>query len=503
MLSKRSTSINASAMDDPTPEELMKSFEKAESTLVDFRYIMLANDMEQEVEPADFHYDWSDKLLHGDVSYAVQGFRESAKSQYVLRSFPLYALTFPDKSRDYIVIIKKNATLAKNKLKEIEREYLSNPALRANLVSIEEQSGERFSVTVKDKEGNLHSILIEAYGKGASIRGLSNLDRRPKIIIIDDPQDIEDATSDTVSSSDWTWFLGDVLFLGKTARIFLIGNNLGERCIIERVMAAAGELKEVKFETMRVPCMDDYGKSTWAACYPVEQILQQKEDFRRLGRIDIWLREKMCLAIADETRIFLKDDFRYWGAYMTWESKFRDCNFFLTVDPAVSQTMDSDFRALVVVAVDTKNNWYVVDVSYGRFDAAKMIDEIFRLVTTYHLDDCGIEKGALKEAIEPFLMKEMTKRNQYFNIIPLDHGGRKKEARIRMLQPRFKAHTIWFPEDADWVIEMESELLAFTMQGSRGLHDDLIDALAYMEQIAQAPYGIIQERDLPRDALVD
>ena len=486
-----------------TADAVKRAFIKAKQSLVDFRYIMLANDVDQECEPAPFHHDWSDKLINGTCSYAVQGFRESAKSQYVLRSFPLYALTFPDKSRDYIVIIKKNSTLARNKLKEIEREYMSNPALKGNLVSIEEQSGERFAVTVKDLDGNKHNVLIEAYGKGASIRGLSNLDRRPKVIIIDDPQDIEDATSDTISASDWTWFLGDVLFLGKTARIFLIGNNLGEKCIIERMMEAAPDLKEIEFECMKVPCMTSDGKSTWAAAYTVESIMQQKEDFRRLGKIDIWLREKMCLAIADETRIFRREDFRYWGKECSWEERFPDCNYFMTVDPAVSMSENADYRALIVMAVDSDNNWFLVDISFGRYDSIKLIDEMFRLVAKFGLNDVGVEAGVLKSALEPFMMKEMQKRNKYFNLIPLAHGGKKKESRIRMLQPRFKAHTVWFPEDATWLSELEGELLAFTMQGTRGLHDDLIDALAYMEQIADAPYGQIDEANLPREALHD
>ena len=298
--------------------------------------------------------------------------------------------------------------------------------------------------------------------------------------------------------------MSDVCFLGKTARIFLIGNNLGEKCIIERIIAASPDLKEIQFETMVVPCMNDKGESTWAAAYKVEDILKQKEDFRTLGRIDIWLREKMCLAIADETRIFRKEDFRYWGAVQHWETKFGiEHNFFMMVDPAVSTKGDADFRALVVVAVDTKGNWFVVDIAYGRYDSMKMIDEMFRLVTKFGLDDVGIEEGGLKLALEPFLLKEMQKRNQYFHLVPLKHGGKKKEDRIRMLQPRFKAHTIWFPEDASWLPELESELLAFTMQGSRGLHDDLIDALAYGEQIIEAPYGIIQEQNLPRDAISD
>ena len=109
------------------------------------------------------------------------------------------------------------------------------------------------------------------------------------------------------------------------------------------------------------------------------------------------------------------------------------------------------------------------------------------------------EKGEYKNVIAPMLDAEMKRRNQFFNVIPLEHGGRRKEARIRTLQPRFKTHSILFAEDQDWLPEMEAELLAFTMQGSKGLHDDLIDALAYGEQIAQTPYRPNKRnRNLPR-----
>ena len=50
------------------------------------------------------------------------------------------------------------------------------------------------------------NVRIEAYGKGASIRGLSNKDRRPKILILDDIQDLEDARSETVTEEIGTGF---------------------------------------------------------------------------------------------------------------------------------------------------------------------------------------------------------------------------------------------------------------------------------------------------------
>ena len=40
---------------------------------------------------------------------------------------------------------------------------------------------------------------------------------------------------ETVTESDWEWFLTDIIFLGRNSRIFMIGNNLGDRCIVETI----------------------------------------------------------------------------------------------------------------------------------------------------------------------------------------------------------------------------------------------------------------------------
>src|SRR3990167_5707513 len=203
--------------------ELIRRMKMAYHDLVAFRFILL-NNGKDELPPPDFHFDWSNILLNEKENFAVEGFRESGKGQIVIRGYPLYCLRFPSAERDYIVLIKQNTDLASQKLLEIENEYLSNPVLCSNVVEVKQKSARIFSVDVKDSTGKVHNIRIEAYGKGSSIRGLANIDRRPRIVLLDDPQDTEDSKSDTVLENDWRWFLSDVMFLGQNTRIFLIGN---------------------------------------------------------------------------------------------------------------------------------------------------------------------------------------------------------------------------------------------------------------------------------------
>lgn len=468
-------------------ELVLEAISSGEENLVTFRNLFLPAD--DDVKSPWFHYEWSDILLNGDTHYAIEGFRESAKTSIVLRAFPLYCLMYPARGREYIVFIMANQKGASKRLKEISDEYLSNELMNLNLVEVKEQSEKAFECLVTGFDGKEHRIRFEAYGKGSSVRGLSNRDRRPDIVLIDDPQDMADSLSDTVQDNDYDWFLSDVLFLGKKTRIFFIGNNLGEKCLIERVIS---NKEELRFQAIRIPIMDEFGKSNWEERFPVSEILAEKEQFRKIGKLDIWEREKMCIAISPENQLFKKSYFRY---YDREDLDISNWSTYITCDLAISEKESADFTSICVLGVNEENMWFVLDIVYGRFDPSETIDNIFDLVVRYRPVCVGIEKVAYQAALRHFVEKEMPKRNVWFMIRDLE-AKTKKEIRISALQPRFKAGAIWFPQGEEFLLELESELLAFP----RGLHDDLVDSLAYMAEVALPPVGSywkVKTEDIP------
>jgi len=460
-----------------------ETLEAIRKSLVDYRYVCLVQDEADELDPADFHYTLSNLLLEEKKHVAIEMFRESGKSSYALRAFPLYCLSYPKRQNDYIVLLKGNQRTASSKLKEIINEYETNPLVSHNLVKIHEKSMNAFSVDVRNEDGEVINVRIEAYGKGSAIRGLSNNDRRPKIIIADDIQDKEDARSETVVETDWDWFLSDVLFLGKKSRIFLIGNNLGERCIIERVLNNCDELN---FKGIRVPVMEN-GKPTWPAKDTIADIEKEKANFASLGKLDIWYAEKMCQSVSEEGRVFKEEDYVYYD----WDHRrglINDTNIYACLDPASSTRPDSCLRAITVTGVDHKNNWYLLDAKFGRWDSAILVDYIFNTVVEYNLTTFYIEKGIFEQVLKPFIMQEQKKRNIFFNIVPLEHAkvGSKLD-RIKILQPRFKAHSIFFPKSpsAPWMSEVKSELAGVTKDAIKSQYIDVIDALAMTTQVAK------------------
>lgn len=447
----------------------------AKKGLVEYRSIFLP--APDDVKPASFHYEWSRELLFGETHAAFEGFRQSGKGSLILRAFPLYSLTFPSDDWSYIVILKANMNQARKALKNITNEFMNNPMINARLYKVIKNTSDVFEVRL-DVGGRLQTVLIEAYGKGASIRGLNNKDVRPSLILADDIQDSADMQSEVVPDQDWDWFLSDVMFLAQSARVFIIGNNLGERCIIERIAKNADNMG---FKFKRIACANaELTESTWAEKQTIEEIKKERLEYESIGKLDIWLREKMCMAVSDDTRLFTDSMYRHYPASLK-DKIATGGEVLAALDPASSSRRDSCFRAIVVGTLMPDGHWYILDVPYGRWDSIELMAKMFEVVRKWGIRDFGIEKGQFQQILEPVLYREMTLRRCRFNISELEHGkiGSKLE-RIKMLQPYFKSGSIWFPEGAEWLPEMKNELAGVTRDELKSEYVDLVDALAML-----------------------
>jgi predicted phage terminase large subunit-like protein len=175
-----------------------------------------------------------------------------------------------------------------------------------------------------------------------------------------------------------------------------------------------------------------------------------------------------------------------------------DGRYFIAVDLAGFENVASattakkkrlDQSAIAIVKI-TANGWYVKDVEFGRWDIKETAQKIFNVVRDYEPVCVVIERGALKNAVLPYLSDLMRRYNTYFRIEDLTHGNKKKTDRITWsLQGRFEHGKIVFNEGT-WNKELIDELLNFP---NPQVHDDLIDALSYIDQIAVAEY--VQEFD--------
>ena len=144
-----------------------------------------------------------------------------------------------------------------------------------------------------------------------------------------------------------------------------------------------------------------------------------------------------------------------------------------------------DESAIAVVKVTDDGKWFVKEIEHGRWDIRETAAKILMKMRDYRPLSLGIEKGALKNAVLPYLSDLMRKNNVYSHIVDLTHGNRKKADRIIWsLQGRFEHGRIVLNSEEEWDTFVD-QLLMFP---SQGVHDDLPDALSYIDQLAVTSY---------------
>lgn len=165
---------------------------------------------------------------------------------------------------------------------------------------------------------------------------------------------------------------------------------------------------------------------------------------------------------------------------------------FANVESATkSKTKKLDETAIAIVKVSA-DGWWVSDIVHGRWDIKKTAKKIFDAVHYYQPVAVGIEKGALKNAVLPYLTDLMKSGQRFFRVEELTHGNKKKTDRIVWgLQGRFEHGQIELNK-GDWNAQFLDQLFQFPNQL---VHDDLVDALAYIDQLAKVAYHYDYEYD--------
>lgn len=206
--------------------------------------------------------------------------------------------------------------------------------------------------------------------------------------------------------------------------------------------------------------------------------------------------EYMASFDAQGSEHFEVDEFDYYKELSTQVAG----DYYLAVDLAGfeekrgSKTAKRDNSAIACVYVTDDGHWHVEDIIYGRWTLDQTAEKIFAAVDKYRPVAVGIEKGIAQQAVMGPLQDLMRRTARVFRIDLLTHGNQKKTDRILWaLAGRFENKMIHLCE-GDWNVEFTDEASNFP---SPLVHDDLLDALAYIDQMVILPY--ITEDDYSDD----
>ena len=180
-----------------------------------------------------------------------------------------------------------------------------------------------------------------------------------------------------------------------------------------------------------------------------------------------------------------------WVQYAEEEPQIGD--WYMTVDPAgfedakKKQTKNTKLDDTAIAAVKVgPEGWYVAEIIYGRWTLQETAENIFNMASKYRPRTIGIEKGIAQQAILSPLQDLMRSRARHLNIQLLTHGNQRKTDRIMWaLQGRFEHGKIKLASGY-WNAKFLDQLFQFPNPLT---HDDLIDALAYIDQLATESYS--------------
>ena len=158
---------------------------------------------------------------------------------------------------------------------------------------------------------------------------------------------------------------------------------------------------------------------------------------------------------------------------------------FQDVSKKRSKNSRLDNTAMAVVKVG-ESGWFVENIIYGRWTLEETARKIFEVVKDYKPISVGIERGIAKQAVMSPLMDMMKRQGFFFRVEELTHGNQKKTDRIMWaLQGRFE-HGLITLKKGEWNSRFLDELFQFPDPLT---HDDLVDALAYIDQLAKVAYA--------------
>ena len=444
------------------------------------------------VKSPQFHRELSDVLSDYSIKKInIIAPRGHAKSSIGACLLPLHHLFF-DKGPKLILLVSKTEGHAIRLLQTIKNALDYSIPLRSMVGYWGEHSARIWkSSEVVLKDGT----MILCRGTGQMVVGMKHGDQRPTLVILDDPEDMNNTKTAEAMEFNLRWLLQSLVpsLDPQRGRIVIIGTPQHERCMVETIQGTLG------WRTLRYKALQDDGTALWPDWWPAEKLLEEKASLESINRVSSFYREYQCQIIGDEDQLFRWEDIQIWdgtfrsiGEYgeltithlrgeQLSQPDIRAVNVFMGVDPASSTNQTADYSTIVPIAVDKDRNRFVLEYYRKHATPLHLADAILRMAAQYKPKRTRIETVGYQEMLREYLRVECTKRNTYVPGLEIKNNPRTaKSHRIETLEPFFVQKHFFVKESMS---ELRDELLLYP----RGKHDDLLDGLYYANKGCYPP----------------
>ncbi len=449
-----------------------------------------------------FHIELLTFLNRPSRKKAFAVFRGGAKSTLLNKIHILNRVIYDNEP--FIMIASENAKKAKSFLRDIKRNFD-----RAIAKGMDIQRGEIWSENHIEIicEGKLSTIVV--LGAGEDPRGYTSDNKRPTLLILDDVENRENMKTEAQRKKIGDWIYQDALpALDTASEVIWVGTIMHEDSELNIA------IKSDDWDSMVFSVLRDDGSSRWEDRFPlkkndrgIESIEEIKETLYSRGKHKAFFQEYLCKAQSEEKKLFKLSEFQYFSHIEygedTYTFEFKDalnvdvvtirnplyivlnggekiavadCHRYATMDLA---STGADRTAIAIVLVDSQRRVFLVDVVAGHFNPYEKTKAVLTVQQEWNIMKFGIEKAGMQNEFFYTLDVAQREYDVRVNVEPISHGGKSKNIRIATLHPLFMTNKIFFNKSHPLTVQVEAELSAFDEE-LEGVHDDLIDALAYI-----------------------
>jgi hypothetical protein len=428
-------------------------------------------------ESADFQKEIYKKLGERHRSLCLEVFRGGGKSTICLIIKPIHFAIFQPIGD--ITLISKSESFVINEInRKIKFEFDHNEKLRTFFGDLTTEKWSETYFVLKN------GVAFEGLGIGGQLRG-----GRRGLIVLDDLEDEETATSED-QRDKLKRRIGKEIApkLLPNGELVYVGTPVHQLCYLHQVY----QTPKNGWEKLMFPAYkegrQDGGNEQWQAMYS-HQFLQGEKT--KWGT-NYFSSEYLCNPIVDENCPIKPEQIR------TWTELPSQYSCVIAVDPAYSDDASADYKVASVVAIDQAQNRYLLTYFRTHDSLGEFQDGVINmfLQNRAYCTGVGIPNSGVEKSFFDSFMKKCEERKVYPPIIELKNAFTRagtsisvtnKKARVTAaLQPLFQSGKYYIrPEH----LEARDELL--TIGQSR--NDDIVDTLAYAEQILQPVFYDIKE----------
>jgi hypothetical protein len=408
----------------------------------------------------EFHREIYRDLASDYKHIVITAPSEFSKTTTCSLIYPLYRSVYY--REPYIVICSRTDDAAMELLDEIKMELRDNDEFKETYGRLLPTGYDKNTAERYKKKDSAHLIelthpdgvttAIRSIPIGGQVRSRKRGGYRITLLIIDDPEEVDDLDSPRILEKNLRWIDRSAIpRMDKDyGKVRVLGTRIGANCTVDKLLARARWVKRNYKALMPDDVPIEKRKSVWEDRWPTAELQTERIQFTQEGRLADWMWERM-----NEPPVHLQKTLK---GYLYWRGEFERHNeqnllhvqglidpipvyTYHAIDPAFSQATNADERAQVTFACGylQMSDWrkpcvWVIEYDFDHKDPDEVIERALDLHKKYHYRDLVVESVGTQKIYEFLGVKQLSKDPfllQYpLTLQPVDYHPKGKEDRI-------------------------------------------------------------------------